>query len=94
MLFRSWALRGMDDRQLLAAAQIARDNEIWDRAIATADRTVALHDFTMRYPAPHREIFAEQARARAIEAAFAHAAESTALKGVEFRSPSEIRMVD
>ncbi|MBX3506297.1 MAG: SDR family NAD(P)-dependent oxidoreductase [Parvibaculum sp.] len=35
-----------------------------------------------------------EARARAIEAAFAHAAESPALKGVAFRSPSEIRMVD
>jgi NAD(P)-dependent dehydrogenase (short-subunit alcohol dehydrogenase family) len=35
-----------------------------------------------------------EARARAIESAFAHAAESPALKGVDFRSPSEIRMVD
>jgi soluble lytic murein transglycosylase len=63
----NWALRGMGDRQLLAAAQIAHDSEIWDRAIATADRTVALHDFSLRYPAPHRAIFAEQAHARALE---------------------------
>ena len=66
----NWALRGMDDRQLLAASQIAYDNEIWDRSIAAADRTVALHDFTLRYPAPHREIFAEQARARAVDEPF------------------------
>jgi soluble lytic murein transglycosylase len=63
----NWALRGMDDRQLLAAAELARTNEIWDRAIATADRTIALHDFSLRYPAPHRAIFSEQAKARELE---------------------------
>jgi soluble lytic murein transglycosylase len=63
----NWSLRGMDDRQLLAAAQIAHDNEIWDRSIATADRTVAVHDFTLRYPAPHRAIFAEKARDNSLE---------------------------
>jgi soluble lytic murein transglycosylase len=66
----NWALRGMDDRQLLAAAQIAHDNEIWDRAIATADRTVAIHDFSLRYPAPHRSVFAEQARANSLDEPF------------------------
>ncbi len=35
----NWALRGMDDRQLLAAADLAKRNQIWDRAINTADRT-------------------------------------------------------
>ena len=34
-----WTLRGMDDRQLLAAAEFARRSEVWDRAINTADRT-------------------------------------------------------
>jgi len=63
----NWALRGMDDRRLLAAAELASANEIWDRAIATADRTFSLHDFSLRYPAPHREIFAEQARMRALD---------------------------
>jgi len=63
----NWALRGMDDRQLLAAAELAFDNEIWDRAIFTADRTFSLHDFSLRYPAPHREIFSEQARARSLD---------------------------
>ncbi len=63
----NWTLRGMDDRRLLAAAQLASDNEIWDRSISTADRTIALHDFSLRYPAPHREIFAEQARVRSLD---------------------------
>jgi soluble lytic murein transglycosylase len=62
-----WSIRGMDDRSLLAAAQLARNNEIWDRAINTADRTVAVHDFSVRYLAPYREVLSGAARARALE---------------------------
>ena len=40
-----WTIRGMDDRKLLAAAELARRNEAWDRAISTADRTVARPQF-------------------------------------------------
>lgn len=47
-----WSLRGMDDRSLLAAAEFARRNEIWDRAINTADRTLAQHNYRLRYLAP------------------------------------------
>jgi soluble lytic murein transglycosylase len=50
-----WAIRRFDDRQLLAAAEVARRHEIYDRAIGTADRTVGLHDFGLRYLAPYRE---------------------------------------
>jgi soluble lytic murein transglycosylase len=52
----NWAIRGMDDKQLLAAAEIAVRNGIYDRAINTADRTVELHDFNLRYLAPYREV--------------------------------------
>jgi len=51
-----WAIRGFDDKQLLAAAEFARRNEIYDRAINTADRTRELHDFGMRYLAPYRDV--------------------------------------
>ncbi|MDP2809287.1 MAG: transglycosylase SLT domain-containing protein [Rhodocyclaceae bacterium] len=47
-----WSLRGMDDRTLLAAAEFAKQNEIWDRAINTADRTLAQHNYSLRYIAP------------------------------------------
>ena len=57
-----WALRGMDDRSLLAAAEVARLANVPDRAIATADRTVQIHDFSQRYPIPHREVLAPAAR--------------------------------
>ncbi len=52
----SWALRGLDDRQLLAVAEFARRNEIYDRAINTAERTRETHDFGMRYLAPYRDV--------------------------------------
>ncbi len=63
----NWALRGMDDEQLLAAAEVARRAEIWDRAINTADRTVGTHDFNVRFLAPYRGVFAEQSRAQGLE---------------------------
>ena len=40
----NWELRGMTDRQLLAAAEYARRIELLDRAVNTADRTQAEHD--------------------------------------------------
>ena len=57
-----WALRGRDDRDLLAAAEVARLANEPDRAINTADRTVQLHDFAQRYPIPHRDALAASAR--------------------------------
>jgi soluble lytic murein transglycosylase len=62
-----WTIRGMDDRKLLAAAELARRNEAWDRAISTADRTVVAHNFSVRYLAPYREVLAEKARSRDLE---------------------------
>ncbi|MCX7893261.1 MAG: lytic transglycosylase domain-containing protein [Burkholderiales bacterium] len=66
----NWAIRGLDDAQLLAAAEVARRNEIWDRAINTADRTQALHDFNLRFLAPYREVFRDQAAAQGLEEAW------------------------
>jgi soluble lytic murein transglycosylase len=63
----NWTIRGMDDRQLLAAAEAARQNELWDRAINTANRTQRVHDFDLRYLAPYRNVFEEQARAQGLE---------------------------
>jgi soluble lytic murein transglycosylase len=57
-----WAIRGLSDRQLLAAAEIARRNAVYDRAINTADRTVFEHDFGLRYLAPYRDQLKAAAR--------------------------------
>ena len=51
----SWALRGMNDRQLLAAAEIAQRNQIIDRSISAADRTKEEHNYKLRFPTPHAE---------------------------------------
>jgi soluble lytic murein transglycosylase len=45
----------MDDRELLAAADLAKRNQIWDRAINTADRTKNEHDYTLRFLSPYGE---------------------------------------
>jgi soluble lytic murein transglycosylase len=57
----------MNDRALLAAAELARANGIWDRAINTADRTVAEHDFTLRYLAPYSKVLSSAAGARKLD---------------------------
>jgi soluble lytic murein transglycosylase len=51
----NWQLRGMTDRQLLAAAEYARSLSLLDRMINTSDRTRNEFDFTQRFPAPFRD---------------------------------------
>jgi peptidoglycan lytic transglycosylase len=57
-----WAIRGLDDRGLLAAAEVARIANEPDRAINTANRTVLIHDYAQRFPTPHRDALAASAR--------------------------------
>lgn len=51
-----WVLRNFSDRELLTAAEIARRNKMYDRAIGAADKTVSMHDFSLRYLAPYRDV--------------------------------------
>jgi len=51
-----WSIKDYDDKQLLAAAVLAVQNDWYERAIDTAERTVILHDFGLRYPAPYRKL--------------------------------------
>lgn len=71
---REWnyALRGMNDRQLLAAADLARRNNIPDRAINTADRTQREHDFTLRYPMPYRDLMTLHTQQNGIDEAWVY----------------------
>ena len=68
----NWALRGMDDRQLLAAADLARRNQIWDRAINTADRTKNEHDYTLRFLAPYSETVRPAAQNQSLDDAWVY----------------------
>jgi soluble lytic murein transglycosylase len=67
-----WAIRGFDDRELLAAAELARRHEIYDRAINTADRTVGLHDFELRYLAPYRDVLKARTAQLALDEAWVY----------------------
>ncbi|MGI9135310.1 MAG: transglycosylase SLT domain-containing protein [Rhodoferax sp.] len=45
---------GMDDRALLAAADLACQHEVWDRCINTSERTRGVIDLAQRFPMPYR----------------------------------------
>ncbi len=61
---REWIgiVRGQSDDGLLLAAEYARRQGLYDRAINTAERTRTRHDFGLRYLIPFREQFATAAR--------------------------------
>lgn len=68
----NWVLRGADDRFLLAVAEFARRNGMYDRAINTAERTRNEHDFSLRYLAPYYDVFARQAQAQNLDLAWVY----------------------
>ena len=68
----AWAIRDFDDRRLLAAAEVARRNGIYDRAIHTADKTVQYHDFSLRFLAPHRDALRELSRQQELDEAWVY----------------------
>jgi soluble lytic murein transglycosylase len=69
---REWlyAIRHFDDAQLIAAAELARRAEVYDRAIHTADRTKRSHNFSLRYPVPFHEVFRDYARTHGLDHAW------------------------
>ena len=64
------ALRGMSDRQLLAAAELALRNEWHDRAIAAANLTRQEHNFDLRYISPYRDLASAYAQENALDEAW------------------------
>jgi soluble lytic murein transglycosylase len=64
-----WAIRSLDDRTLLAAAEAARLAKVPDRAINTANRTVQVHDLGQRFPVVHREALTVAASQAGLEEA-------------------------
>ncbi|MDO8264721.1 MAG: transglycosylase SLT domain-containing protein [Gallionella sp.] len=67
-----WVLRNFNDRELLTAAEIARRNKMYDRAIGAADRTVSVHDFSLRYLAPYRDALQTHIREHGLEEAWVY----------------------
>jgi len=67
-----WLVRNLNDRELLTAAEIARRNEMYDRAIGAAEKTVNVHDFSLRYLAPYRELLQEHIHEHGLEEAWVY----------------------
>ncbi len=68
----NWAMRGRDDRFLLAAADVAQRNEIWDRAISAADRTSGEHNYDLRYLAPFKDLVTPRASELGLDPAWVY----------------------
>ncbi len=71
---REWnyALRGLTDRELIAAAQLACDREVWDRCINSSDRTRTEIDVSQRFPTPFRGEVLEKSRAIGLDPAYVY----------------------
>ena len=65
----NWSLRGMTERELLAASQLACEREIWDRCINTSERTREGVDLVQRYPLPYRQPLVDRSQAQGLDAA-------------------------
>ncbi len=68
----SWALRGQSDQVLLAAAEYARRQGWYDRAIYAAERSQMLDNFTLRYLAPFRDVVEKYAEREGLEPAWVY----------------------
>ena len=63
---------GMGERESLAAAQLACDKEVWDRCIATSERTKASFDAAQRYPMPYRDRVTQRAQEIGLDPAYVY----------------------
>jgi soluble lytic murein transglycosylase len=66
-----WAhsIRFFDDTRLIAAAEVAQRAQIYDRVIETANKTVRVHNFSLRYPVPYQDVFREYAKTHGVDPA-------------------------
>lgn len=67
-----WAMRGRNDKALLAAAEIARQAGFYDMAIYSAERTQQEHNFALRYLTPFRPITQKYAKQLGIDDAWVY----------------------
>lgn len=63
----NWALRGQDEGFLVAAARLALTNEIFDRAINTAERANPNGNFDLRFITPYRQFVEPQVRQQGLD---------------------------
>jgi soluble lytic murein transglycosylase len=68
----NFTLRGMNDRELLAAAQFACERQLWDRCINTSERTRSEVHAEQRFPMPFRTQLEARARQIGLDAAYVY----------------------
>ena len=63
---------GMSDRELLAAADLACQREVWDRCINTSERTKTVVDLEQRFPMPYRDAVVQRATQIGVDPAYVY----------------------
>lgn len=63
---------GMNDRDLLAAADLACQREVWDRCINTSERTKGVIDVDQRFPMPFRDTVVRKSREIGLDPAYVY----------------------
>ena len=63
---------GLGERELLAAAQLACDREVWDRCINTSERTKVEFDVAQRFPMPFRDSVVQRSQAIGLDPAYVY----------------------
>ncbi|MDD2547438.1 MAG: transglycosylase SLT domain-containing protein [Burkholderiaceae bacterium] len=63
---------GMGDRELLAAADLACQREVWDRCINTSERTRSVTDVSQRFPMPFRSTVVERSQGIGLDPAYVY----------------------
>lgn len=63
---------GMPERELQAAADLACQNQLWDRCINTSERTRTFFDYGLRFPMPFRDAVVNQSRAIGLDPAYVY----------------------
>lgn len=66
------ATENFDDKQLIAAAELAARNDWLDNAINTADKTKTMHNFALRYPMPHLDTMKAYAKVNQLDEAWVY----------------------
>ena len=63
---------GMTERELLAAADYACEQQVWDRCINTSERTRTEFDAVQRYPMPFRDAVVQRAGQLGLDPAYVY----------------------
>ncbi len=62
----------MNERELLAAAQLACERQVWDRCINTSERTKNEFDVDQRFPMPYRDAVVKRSREIGLDPAYVY----------------------